>query len=118
MSLHRPFAYHARAICRWPGRTDFPFPPRGAFRRSASDCIVFHPGPALWSNGQALALMARRRRRNVKLLLLCTPGEEQHVSHIGECVPPPVDLPSVVTKSEQLLQDSPALPEVEFELTS
>jgi DNA-binding response OmpR family regulator len=44
-------------------------------------CVKFDDGR---SNGQALALMTRSRRPNVKLLFMCAPGDEQHVSDLGE----------------------------------
>lgn len=67
-------------------------------------CVRFDDGR---SNGQALALMTRSRRPNVKLLFICAAGDEQHVSNLGECVPLPVDVPSVAIKGAELLQDRP-----------
>jgi DNA-binding response OmpR family regulator len=67
-------------------------------------CVRFADGR---SNGQALALMARQRRPDVKLLFMCAPSDEHHVCDLGECVALPVDLASVVIKGEKLLQDRP-----------
>jgi DNA-binding NtrC family response regulator len=60
------------------------------------------------SNGQALALMTRSRHPNAKFLFMCEPGQDQHVSDLGECVALPADVASVVDKGEELLQDRSA----------
>lgn len=64
-------------------------------------CVQFDDGR---SNGHALALMTRSRRLSVMVLFMCAPGDEQHVSDLGECIPLSADAPSVVTKGEELLQ--------------
>lgn len=63
-------------------------------------CVQFPPGKP---NGRSLALMARQKRPGVKLIFICEPGQEQHVTNLGPHLPPPVVVLKVAALAERLL---------------
>jgi CheY-like chemotaxis protein len=63
-------------------------------------CVQFPPGKP---NGRSLAMMARMRRREIKLVFLTASEEEQYVCDLGECVPLPADVPKLAELAERLL---------------
>lgn len=65
-------------------------------------CIQF---PANKPNGRSLALMAKMKRPGIKVIFISRPGEEQHVSDLGSCLPPPIDVLQVSTLAEKLLAE-------------
>ncbi|MGA3004908.1 MAG: hypothetical protein ABSE20_24635 [Acetobacteraceae bacterium] len=62
--------------------------------------------PAGRSNGAALALMARRKRPGVKVLLVCRPAFGKEVEDLGEVLATPVTVSEVVAAAARLLRAS------------
>lgn len=62
-------------------------------------CLKF---PAGKGNGRSLALMARSKQPNIKLIFLCGPEDEPYTPDLGHCLPLPVDVPRVVELANEL----------------
>jgi DNA-binding NtrC family response regulator len=60
--------------------------------------------PAGRSNGQALALMGRRRRPDLKVLFLCQPDIRRYLEDLGEVLMFPVAVSKVVEAAARLVQ--------------
>jgi DNA-binding response OmpR family regulator len=70
--------------------------------------------PAGRSNGAALALMARQKRRRVKVLSVCRPEFRGDVEDLGEVLAAPASVAEVVAAARRLLL--PAVPRVPSEV--
>ena len=63
-------------------------------------CVAFAPGRP---HGLSVALMARMKRHEIKLVFLTRPGEEEHVRELGECMLLPVNAQRLAELAERLL---------------
>ncbi|MGH6990071.1 MAG: hypothetical protein ACREFD_14135 [Stellaceae bacterium] len=68
--------------------------------------------PAGTPNGVSLALMARYKRPNVKILVAAAPEHQEHADGIGEILPYPVDIPYLLTIVRGLIGNGCLLPKV------
>ena len=66
--------------------------------------VQFPPGQP---NGVSLGLMARNKRRGVKILFLARPENEGFADGIGEVLVAPVTANDVVAKAQEILSESP-----------
>jgi hypothetical protein len=57
--------------------------------------------------GQALALMARSKWPDVRILFVCQPEFMEHVRDIGECLPATTAVPEVIKVASQMIAENP-----------
>jgi DNA-binding response OmpR family regulator len=69
--------------------------------------VNFGPGSP---HGVSLAMMARRKIMDLKVLFLARPEQQEHAMDIGEFMPAPVTIPELVDRVSAMLAEAPSAP--------